>query len=255
MAQETNSNPEQTAEVTKKLKEEKKNAMVLFLSDSEEKESFLSKRNRKLLSDPLNDNNPITVQVLGICSALAITVQLEPAVVMALAVTAVMAFSNMIISMLRNMIPSRIRIIVQLVVVASLVALVDQVLRAYAYDVSKQLSVFIGLIITNCIVMGRLEAFALGNGVYRSFLDGVGNAAGYGLILVIVAFFRELLGAGKLFGYEILGHKGATLAESSGLYAIGYENNGLMLLSPMALIVVGILIWFQRSRNRKLIEA
>lgn len=255
MAQETKSNPEQSAEVTQKLREEKKNAMVLFLSDSEEKESFLSKRNRKLLSDPLNDNNPITVQVLGICSALAITVQLEPAVVMALAVTAVMAFSNMIISMLRNMIPSRIRIIVQLVVVASLVALVDQVLRAYAYDVSKQLSVFIGLIITNCIVMGRLEAFALGNGVYRSFLDGVGNAAGYGLILVIVAFFRELLGAGKLFGYEILGHKGATLAESSGLYAIGYENNGLMLLSPMALIVVGILIWFQRSRNRKLIEA
>lgn len=255
MAQETKSNPEQSAEVTKKQQEARKNAMVLFLSDSEEKESFLSKRNRKLLSDPLNDNNPITVQVLGICSALAITVQLEPAIVMALAVTAVMAFSNMIISMLRNMIPSRIRIIVQLVVVASLVALVDQVLRAYAYDVSKQLSVFIGLIITNCIVMGRLEAFALGNGVYRSFLDGVGNAAGYGLILVIVAFFRELLGAGKLFGYEVLGHKGATLAESTGLYAIGYENNGLMLLSPMALIVVGILIWFQRSRNRKLIEA
>lgn len=255
MAQETKLNPEQIAEVTKKQQEEKKKAMVLFLSDSEEKESFLSKRNRKLLSDPLDDNNPITVQVLGICSALAITVQLEPAVVMALAVTAVMAFSNMIISMLRNMIPSRIRIIVQLVVVASLVALVDQVLRAYAYDVSKQLSVFIGLIITNCIVMGRLEAFALGNGIYRSFLDGVGNAAGYGLILVIVAFFRELLGAGKLFGYEVLGHKGATIGESTGLYAIGYENNGLMLLSPMALIVVGLLIWFQRSRNRKLIEA
>lgn len=236
-------------------KEEKKKAMVLFLSDTEEKESFLSKRNRKLLSDPLDDNNPITVQVLGICSALAITVQLEPAVVMAIAVTAVMAFSNMIISILRNMIPSRIRIIVQLVVVASLVALVDQVLRAYAYDVSKQLSVFIGLIITNCIVMGRLEAFALGNGVWRSFLDGVGNAAGYGLILIIVAFFRELLGAGKLFGYEVLGHKGVTLAESTGLYALGYENNGLMLLSPMALIVVGVLIWFQRARNRKLIEA
>lgn len=255
MAKETILKPELTVQELKDQKEEKKKAMVLFLSDSEEKEHFLSKRNRKLLSDPLNDNNPITVQVLGICSALAITVQLEPAVVMAIAVTAVMAFSNMIISMMRNMIPSRIRIIVQLVVVASLVALVDQVLRAYAYDVSKQLSVFIGLIITNCIVMGRLEAFALGNGVYRSFLDGVGNAAGYGLILVIVAFFRELLGAGKLFGYEVLGHKGATLAESSGLYAIGYENNGLMLLSPMALIVVGILIWFQRSRNRKLIEA
>jgi Na+-transporting NADH:ubiquinone oxidoreductase subunit D len=252
MAQEIKNKPEQMSEVEK---EEKKKAMVLFLSNSEEKEHFLSKGNRKLLSDPLDDNNPITVQVLGICSALAITVQMEPAIVMAIAVMAVMAFSNMIISALRNMIPNRIRIIVQLVVVASLVALVDQVLRAYAYDVSKQLSVFIGLIITNCIVMGRLEAFALGNGIYKSFLDGIGNAAGYGLILIIVAFFRELLGAGKLFGYEILGHKGATLAESTGLYALGYENNGLMLLSPMALIVVGIIIWVQRSRNRKLIEA
>lgn len=252
MAQEIKNKSEQSAEVTK---EEKKKAMILFLSDSEEKEHFLSRANRKLLTDPLNDDNPITVQVLGICSALAITVQLEPAIVMAIAVMAVMAFSNMIISAMRNMIPNRIRIIVQLVVVASLVALVDQVLRAYAYDVSKQLSVFIGLIITNCIVMGRLEAFALGNGVYKSFLDGIGNAAGYGLILIIVAFFRELLGAGKLFGYEVLGHKGATLAESTGLYALGYENNGLMLLSPMALIVVGLIIWVQRSRNRKLIEA
>jgi len=235
-------------------KEAKKKEMILFLSSSEEKEHFLSKGNRKLLSDPLDDNNPITVQVLGICSALAITVQLEPAVVMAIAVVAVMAFANMIVSMLRNLIPSRIRIIVQLVVVASLVVLVDQILKAYAYDVSKQLSVFIGLIITNCIVMGRLEAFALGNGVYKSFLDGVGNAAGYGLILIIVAFFRELLGSGKLFGFEVLGHKGATLADSTGLYALGYENNGLMLLSPMALIVVGLLIWVQRARNRKLIE-
>ena len=252
MAQEIKNKPEQSAEVSK---EEKKKAMILFLSDSEEKEHFLSKANRKLLTDPLDDDNPITVQVLGICSALAITVQLEPAIVMAIAVMAVMAFSNMIISALRNLIPNRIRIIVQLVVVASLVALVDQVLRAYAYDVSKQLSVFIGLIITNCIVMGRLEAFALGNGIYKSFLDGIGNAAGYGLILIIVAFFRELLGAGKLFGYEVLGHKGATLAESTGLYALGYENNGLMLLSPMALIVVGLIIWVQRSRNRKLIEA
>lgn len=239
---------------TSEEKEAKKKELILFLSNSEEKEHFLSKKNRKLLTDPLNDDNPITVQVLGICSALAITVQLEPAVVMAIAVTAVMAFSNMIVSMLRNMIPSRIRIIVQLVVVASLVALVDQVLKAYAYDVSKQLSVFIGLIITNCIVMGRLEAFALGNGVYKSFLDGIGNAAGYGLILIIVAFFRELLGSGKLFGYEVLGTKAATAAESTGLYALGYENNGLMLLSPMALIVVGIIIWVQRSRNRKLIE-
>ncbi|MCM4154799.1 NADH:ubiquinone reductase (Na(+)-transporting) subunit D [Gramella sp. AN32] len=234
--------------------EEKKQEMILFLSDSEEKEHFLSKGNRKLLTDPLDDNNPITVQVLGICSALAITVQLEPALVMAIAVMGVMAFSNMIISMLRNLIPSRIRIIVQLVIVASLVILVDQILRAYAYDVSKQLSVFVGLIITNCIVMGRLEAFALGNGVYKSFLDGIGNAAGYGLILVIVAFFRELLGSGKLFGFEVLGHQGSTAAESTGLYAFGYENNGLMLLSPMALIVVGLLIWAQRARNRTLIE-
>ncbi|MCH4821711.1 NADH:ubiquinone reductase (Na(+)-transporting) subunit D [Gramella lutea] len=234
--------------------EEKKQEMILFLSDSEEKEHFLSKGNRKLLSDPLDDNNPITVQVLGICSALAITVQLEPAIVMAIAVMVVMAFSNMIISMLRNLIPSRIRIIVQLVVVASLVILVSEVLKAYAFDVSKQLSVFVGLIITNCIVMGRLEAFALGNGVYKSFLDGIGNAAGYGLILIIVAFFRELLGSGKLFGFEVLGHKGATLAESTGLYSLGYENNGLMLLSPMALIVVGVIIWVQRARNRKLIE-
>lgn len=235
-------------------KEDKKKEMILFLSDSEEREALFSKGNRKLLSDPLDDDNPITVQVLGICSALAITVQLEPAVVMAIAVVFVMAFSNIIVSLLRNMIPSRIRIIVQLVVVASLVVLVDQILKAYAYDVSKQLSVFIGLIITNCIVMGRLEAFALGNGVWKSFLDGVGNAAGYGLILIIVAFFRELLGSGKLFGFEVLGHKGATMAESTGLYAMGYEDNGLMLLSPMALIVVGLLIWVQRARNRKLIE-
>jgi len=239
---------------TSEEKEAKKKEMVLFLSNSEEKEHFLSKKNRKLLTDPLDDDNPITVQVLGICSALAITVQLEPAVVMAIAVVFVMAFSNMIISTLRNMIPNRIRIIVQLVVVASLVALVDQILKAYAYDVSKQLSVFIGLIITNCIVMGRLEAFASGHGVYKSFLDGVGNAAGYGLILIIVAFFRELLGSGKLFGFEILGHNGTTLAESTGLYSFGYEDNGLMLLSPMALIVVGLIIWVQRARNRKLIE-
>ena len=221
---------------------------------SEEKESLFSKKNRALLSDPLNDNNPITVQVLGICSALAITVQLEPAIVMAISVTAVTAFSNVIVSLLRNLIPNRIRIIVQLVVVAALVILVDQVLKAYSYDVSKQLSVFVGLIITNCIVMGRLEAFALGNGPWKSFLDGVGNGFGYGAILVAVAFFRELLGSGKLFGIELLGHKGATLAESTGLYALGYENNGLMLLSPMALIVVGIIIWIQRSKNTKLIE-
>ncbi len=241
-------------QLTSEEKEAKKKEMIMFLSSSEEKEHFLSKKNRKLLSDPLDDNNPITVQVLGICSALAITVQLEPAIVMAIAVVAVVAFSNVIISLLRNLIPNRIRIIVQLVVVASLVILVDQILKAYAYDVSKQLSVFVGLIITNCIVMGRLEAFALGNGPYKSFLDGIGNGAGYGLILIIVAFFRELLGSGKLFGFEVLGHRAATVADSTGLYAFGYENNGLMLLSPMALIIVGIIIWVQRARNRKLIE-
>lgn len=235
-------------------KADKKKEMIMFLSSSEEKEHFLSKANRKILSDPLDDNNPITVQVLGICSALAITVQLKPAIVMSLAVVFVMAFSNVIISILRNSIPSRIRIIVQLVVVAAMVILVDQILKAFAYDVSKQLSIFIGLIITNCIIMGRLEAFALGNGVYKSFLDGIGNAAGYGFILIVVAFFRELFGSGKLLGYEILGHKGLTIADSTGLYALGYENNGFFLLSPMALIVVGIVIWVQRARNRKLIE-
>lgn len=219
-----------------------------------DKEGLFSKKNRKLLQDPLDDDNPITVQVLGICSALAITVQLKPAIVMSIAVLFVMVFSNLIVSLVRNLIPSRIRIIVQLLVVASLVILVDQVLKAYAYDVSKQLSVFVGLIITNCIIMGRLEAFALGNGPWKAILDGIGNSLGYGVILIIVAFFRELLGSGKLMGYEILGHKAKTVAESTGLYHYGYENNGFMLLSPMALITVGILIWFQRSRNRKLIE-
>ena len=206
---------------------------------------LLSKKDRKLILDPLADDNPITIQVLGICSALAITVQLKAALVMSISVIAVMAASNVIISMLRDLIPNRIRIIVQLVVVASLVALVDQVLRAYAYDISKELSIFIGLIITNCIVMGRLEAFALGNGVWRSFLDGIGNAVGYGFILILVAFFRELLGSGNLLGYQVI---------PDFVYEMGYENNGLMLLSPMALITVGIIIWIQRSRNRKLIE-
>lgn len=239
----------------KKSKEQKKkDEMILFLSKSEEKTSFLSKENRKLLSDPLDDNNPITVQVLGICSALAITVQLKPAIVMTVAVIFVMAMGNVVVSLMRNLIPNRIRIIVQLVVVASLVIIVDQILKAFLYDVSKQLSIFIGLIITNCIIMGRLEAFALANKPWRSFLDGVGNAAGYGVILIIVAFFRELLGSGKLLGYEVLGHKGLTLADSTGLYALGYENNGFFLLSPMALIVVGLVIWYQRARNRKLIE-
>lgn len=221
---------------------------------AEEKEALFSKKNKALLSDPLNDNNPISVQVLGICSALAITVQLKPALVMALAVTFVVIASNVVVSLIRNLIPGRIRIIVQLLIVAALVIIVDQILKAYAYDVSKQLSVFVGLIITNCIVMGRLEAFALANGPWKSFLDGVGNGVGYGVILIIVAFFRELLGSGKLFGFEILGHKAKTIAESTGLYAMGYENNGFMLLSPMALVTVGIIIWIQRSKNRKLIE-
>jgi len=202
-------------------------------------------KNKVLLTDPLDDSNPITVQVLGICSALAITVQLKAAIVMSLSVVAVMAASNVTISILRDLIPNRIRIIVQLVVVASMVVLVDQVLRAYAYDVSKELSIFIGLIITNCIVMGRLEAFALGNGVWRSFLDGVGNAFGYAWILILVAFFRELLGSGKLLGIQVI---------PDFIYEMGYVDNGLMLLSPMALITVGLIIWVQRSRNRKLIE-
>ena len=198
-------------------------------------------KNKVLLTDPLDDNNPITVQVLGICSALAITVQLKAAIVMSLSVIAVMAASNVTISILRDLIPNRIRIIVQLVVVASMVVLVDQVLRAYAYDVSKQLAIFIGLIITNCIVMGRLEAFALGNGVWKSFLDGVGNAAGYGWILIIVAFIRELFGSGELWGIPVI---------PQFIYDLGYTDNGLMLLSPMALIIVGVYIWIQRYFNR-----
>ena len=223
----------------------KKTNKPLILFVAKEKEPLFSKKNRALLTDPLDDNNPITVQVLGICSALAITVQLEPAIVMTISVIAVMGASNVIVSLLRNLIPNRIRIIVQLVVVASMVILVDQILRAYAYDVSKQLSIFIGLIITNCIVMGRLEAFALGNGVWKSLLDGVGNAAGYGFMLILVAFFMELFGSGKLYGYQII---------PESLYEMGYVNNGFMLLSPMALITVGVIIWIQRARNRKLIE-
>lgn len=213
-------------------------------------EPLFSKKNLRLLSDPLNENNPITVQVLGICSALAVTAQVKPAFVMSLAVIFVTAASNVLISMLRNAIPSSIRIIVQLTVVATMVILVDLFLKAYVYDVSKQLSVFVGLIITNCIIMGRFEAFALGNGPWRSFLDGIGNALGYGIILVIVGFFRELLGSGTLLGIQVLGDP----IEKTGLYSIGYENNGFMLLSPMALIVVGIIIWIQRTRNKDLIE-
>ncbi|MBG65410.1 MAG: NADH:ubiquinone reductase (Na(+)-transporting) subunit D [Flavobacteriales bacterium] len=208
---------------------------------------MISKKNRKLLTDPLDDNNPITVQVLGICSALAITVQLKPAVVMAMSVLFVLSVANVVVSIMRNLIPSRIRIIVQLIVIATLVILVDEFLRAFMFDVSKELSVFVGLIITNCIIMGRLEAFALANKPGKAFLDGLGNSFGYGIILIIVAFFRELLGSGTLFGYPVL--------EKLGIYSLGYENNGMMILPPMALITVGILIWIQRSRNNKLIES
>ena len=211
-----------------------------------QKEPLLSVKNRKLLKDPLNDSNPITVQVLGICSALAVTVQMKPSIVMALSVVVVVAFSNFLISTIRNIIPDRIRIIVQLVIVAAVVILVDQVLKAFVYDVSKQLSVFVGLIITNCIVMGRLEAYAMGNKPWPSFLDGIGNGLGYGLILVIVSAIRELFGSGKLMGFQVV---------PDFFYERGYFNNGFAILPPMALIIVGILIWIQRSKNSKLIES
>ena len=220
-------------------------------TEVKQKEALFSKKNQKLLSDPFNDNNPITVQVLGICSALAITVKLEPAVVMSLSVMFVLAAGNVIISLIRNLIPNRIRIIVQLVVVASLVILVDQFLKAFAYDVSKQLSVFVGLIITNCIIMGRFEAFALGNGPWKAFMDGIGNSIGYGVILIAVAFFRELLGSGTLYGQPVIPQSWYINAETgTGFYA----NNGFFLFPPMALIVVGLIIWGQRAKNTKLVE-
>ena len=212
--------------------------------------ALLSKKDANLILDPLADNNPITIQVLGICSALAITAELKASVVMAISVLFVLGVGNVVISLLRNIIPSKIRIIVQLIVVATLVIVVDQVLKAFAYELSKTLAVFVGLIITNCIIMGRFEAFALGNGPWKSFLDGIGNALGYGVILIIVGFFRELLGSGTLFGIPVLGDPIA----KTGLYATGYENNGFMIIPPAALIVVGIIIWVQRSRNRALIE-
>lgn len=197
------------------------------------------------LVNPLSKDNPVIVQVLGICSALAVTAKLEPAIVMTISVTAVLALANVIISLLRNTIPTSIRIIVQLVVVAALVVIVDQVLKAYNYEVSKALSVFIGLIITNCIIMGRLEAFALSNRPWASFLDGIGNGLGYGIILIIVAFFRELLGSGTLFGYQVI---------PQWCYDHGYQNNGMMILPPMALITVACIIWVHRSRNKDLQE-
>jgi Na+-transporting NADH:ubiquinone oxidoreductase subunit D len=211
-----------------------------------EREPMFSAKNIKLFTAPLGRDNPITVQVLGICSALAVTVKLKPALVMALSVTIVVAVSNVVIASMRKYIPDRIRIIVQLVVIATMVILVDQFLKAYAFDVSKQLSVFVGLIITNCILMGRLEAFAMANKPWPSFIDGMGNGAGYGIILVVVAFFRELLGSGTFFGYPVM--------EKLGVFSTGYENNGMMILPPMALIAVGLIIWFQRSKNKGLIE-
>lgn len=218
------------------------------MSEAKGKQSWFGAAHRRLLAEPLGIKNPVTVLVLGICSALAVTAKLQPAVVMALSVTAVTAVSNLVLSLLRRTIPNRIRIIVQLIIVAALVTLVSEVLKAFAYDVSKQLSVFVGLIITNCIIMGRIEAFALGNGPWASFIDGIGNGLGYGMILVIVAFFRELLGSGTLWGYRVI---------PESLYAANggfYENNGLVIMPPMALIFVGAIIWIQRKRNKNLIE-
>ena len=212
------------------------------------KEGLFSKQNRQLLKDPFNMQNPVTVQVLGICSSLAITVKLQPAIVMGVSVLAVVAFSNLITSLMRNLIPNRIRIIVQLVVVAALVIVVDQILKAYVYDVSKQLSVFVGLIITNCILMGRIEAFALSNSPWKSFLDGIGNGAGYAAVLIIIAFIRELLGSGQLYGVQVI--PDSWYIQNGGFYS----NNGFMLLPPMALIVVAVIIWIQRSKFKSLIE-
>lgn len=206
---------------------------------------LFSKKDREALLGPISLNNPVTVQILGICSALAVTAKLEPAIVMGLSVTVITAFSNLVISFIRKTIPNRIRIIVQLVVVAALVTVVSEILKAFAYDVSVQLSVYVGLIITNCILMGRLEAYAMSNGPWPSFLDGIGNGLGYAKILVIVAFFRELLGSGTLLGYKVI---------PDAFYAVGYVNNGLMLMPPMALIIVACLIWLQRAKHKDMQE-
>ena len=206
----------------------------------------MANKNKEVLLGPLSSNNPVLIQVLGICSALAVTSQLKPALVMGLSVTAVLAFANVIISLIRNTIPTRIRIIVQLVVVAALVTIVNEILKAYVYDISKQLSVYVGLIITNCILMGRLEAFALGHKPWESFLDGVGNGVGYGMVLLIIGFVRELLGNGSLFGFRVI---------PQSFYDMGYANFGLMNMAPMALIILACVVWVQRSYNKNLQEA
>jgi len=222
------------------------------MSETKTSEPLFSKKNKALITNPLNKINPVTIQVLGICSALAVTVQMDNAIVMSIAVMAVLVLGNLIVSLMRNMIPGKIRIIVQLVIVAGLVIIVDQVLKAYVYDVSKKLSVFVGLIITNCIIMGRLEAFALGNKPFASILDGVGNGLGYGLVLVVVAFFKELFGSGAL---TIPGFEKFEIFKAIGLYDMGYMDNGLMLLPPSSLFIVGIYIWVQKKRNPDLIES
>ena len=214
-------------------------------TEVKEREPLFSAKNMRLIKTPINLTNPITVQVLGICSALAVTAKLMPAIVLSISVIVVMAASNVIISLLRDGIPPRIRIIVQLVVIASLVILVDQVLKAFVYDVSKQLSVFVGLIITNCIIMGRLEAFAMSNKPWPALLDGIGNGLGYGIILIIIAFLRELFGSGTILDMQVI---------PEAFYEFGYKNNGLMILPPMALITVGVIIWVQRYYTRELIE-
>lgn len=211
----------------------------------QKKDAWFSPKNRKLITDPIGDNNPITIQILGLCSALAVTTQLKPAIIMAIGVTIVTAFSNLIISAMRNTIPNRIRMIVQLVVIAALVVIVDQLLRAFMYDVSKKLSVFIGLIITNCIVMGRLEAYAMANKPWPSLLDGIGNGLGYGAILVIIALLRESLGSGTILGYQVI---------PQAFYAAGYVNNGVMVTPAASMFIIAIIIWIQRSRNPKLVD-
>ncbi len=211
--------------------------------EAPKKEGLFSKKNLAIIKDPLDDSNPVTVQILGICSALAVTVQVKPAIIMSLGVIFVTAFSNLIVSLVRKSIPTRIRIIVQLIIVATLVTIVDQLLKAYMFDVSKKLSVFVGLIITNCIVMGRLEAFAFAQKPWPSFLDGIGNGLGYGLILITVAIVREFFGSGSLLGFKLI---------PQWAYDMGYVNNGLMMLPPSALFLIGGYIWWQRARNKKL---